>query len=186
MPALVHVLPLDQEVSFTLIALVSMAAAAGFLHALMTTLEIPARLSAGLCLLFAISPGVLVVLLRNARNVDATTLLVMCAAAYFIVRRRALALCVTVALGAFVRESAMFLIPFAYAVWAERWIDLRVAGRVLLVALPAVAIYATLRLAVPTVGRELVVGYGRASWPDARPSSRPVWTGGERRCAGFS
>jgi len=159
-PTLVHVLPFSHDVSFTLIALASAGAAAGFLYALMTSLETPPRVAAAAALLFAISPGVLVALLRNGRSVDPATLLAMSAAAYFVVRRRMVPLMIALACGALVRESAMFMIPFAYAVWAERWIDWPALRRVLLVSLPAIAIYVALRLSLPTVGSELVLGYG--------------------------
>ena len=61
--------------------------------------------------------------------------------------------------GVTVRESALFLIPFAYAVWAERPIDSRALRRVVAVGAPAVVAYAVIRLAVPTVAREQVLGY---------------------------
>lgn len=159
-PTLVHVLPFSHGASFTALAILSAGVAGGFLFALMRALATPARLAWALSLAFALSPVVLVAVLRNGRSVDPATLLVMCAAALFIVRRRPLALAVTLLLGAFVRESTMFLIPFAYAVWADRVVDLRAARRTLAVGLPAVAAYAALRAALPTVGRELVLGYG--------------------------
>lgn len=159
-PTVVHVLPFSHTASFTLLAIVCAGAAAGFLFALMRELSTPPGVAAALALLFAVSPGVLIVLLRDGRNTDAATLLVMCAAALFVVRRQPVALGVTLALGAFVRESAMFMIPFAYAVWAQRPVDAGEARRVLTLAAPAIAIYAALRLSLPTVGSDQVIGYG--------------------------
>jgi hypothetical protein len=83
----------------------------------------------------------------------------MLAGAIAIVDRRPLALGVIVLVGAFVRESALFLVPFAYAFWAERLWDPAVARRVLLLSLPGIAAYAALRLSLPTVAREQVIGY---------------------------
>ena len=54
----------------------------------------------------------------------------------------------------------MFLIPLAYAIWAERLIDVDALRRVAIVSAPAIAIYLALRLGIPTVGREQVAGYG--------------------------
>jgi hypothetical protein len=126
----------------------------------MRALGTPARLGAALAVAFAISPGVLIVLLRNGRNVDAATLLAMSAAALFAVRRRPLAFGVALLLGAFVRESALFMVPFAYAVWAQRPLDRRALRIVLAASAPAIAAYVALRLAIPTVGMDRVVGYG--------------------------
>jgi hypothetical protein len=69
------------------------------------------------------------------------------------------ALAVTLLVGAFVRESDLFLIPFAYAVWARSLLDTRALARVAAVGAPAVAAYLALRWAIPTVGREQVPGY---------------------------
>jgi hypothetical protein len=159
-PWLVHVSPLSHTTTFVVLAIASAAAAAGCLHALMVTLATPSRVAAVAAVAFAISPVVLVTLIRDGRGVDPETLLVMCAGALFVVRRQGALLCVTLLLGAFVRESALFLIPFAYAVWAQRWLDREALARVLAVALPAIVAYLALRLAIPTVGRSQVAGYG--------------------------
>ncbi|HYV15535.1 MAG TPA: hypothetical protein VE972_05915 [Conexibacter sp.] len=161
-PLVVHALPFAHRTSFVLLGLLCLGAAAGFLYALMRALELPAGASAVACVAFALCPGALVALLRNGRSVDPATLLVMCAAALFIVRRQPVALAVTLLLGAFVRESTLFMIPFAYAVWADRWLDRAALARVCLVAAPAVAAYLALRLAIPTVGRAQVVGYNES------------------------
>ena len=84
----------------------------------------------------------------------------MIAAVLFIIDERPRALAMTLAIGALTRESAMFLIPLAYAIWAERLIDVDALRRVAIVSAPAIAIYLALRLAIPTVGREQVAGYG--------------------------
>lgn len=160
-PLLVHVSPLGHEVSFTLLALLSTAGAAACLYALMTTLDVPGRLAAAASVAFAISPGILVALLRDGRSVDPATLLVMSAAALLIVKRRLLPLALVLAAGALVRESVLFMIPFAYAVWAQRWIDLNALRRAALVGLPAVTVYVAVRLSIPTIGQEQVVGYNQ-------------------------
>jgi len=62
--------------------------------------------------------------------------------------------------GALNRESALFLAPLAYALWAQRPYDRAALLRTLAVAAPALAAFVALRLALPTVGREQVPGYG--------------------------
>jgi asparagine N-glycosylation enzyme membrane subunit Stt3 len=83
----------------------------------------------------------------------------MFAGAIAIVARRPVVFGAVVLVGCFVREAALFLVPFAYAVWAERLWDPRAARQTVLAALPAVAAYAALRLSVPALHRERVLGY---------------------------
>jgi hypothetical protein len=97
--------------------------------------------------------------LRQGANVDPESVFVMLAGALAIVDRRPLVFGAILLVGITVRESALFLIPFAYAVWAERLVDWSAIGRVLAVSVPAIAGYAAIRLAVPTVAREQVLGY---------------------------
>jgi hypothetical protein len=157
---IVHVLPFSHTFSFSLLAWLATAISAGFLYVLVQRVGAPPALALGLALCLALSPPLLLVSLRQGRNVDAATVAVMIAAVLFMIDERPRALAVTLAIGALTRESAMFLIPLAYAVWAERLIDVDALKRVAIVSGPAIAIYVALRLAIPTVGRELVVGYG--------------------------
>ena len=159
-PTVVHVLPFGHTFSFSLLAWLATAIAAGFLYVLLERVGAPPWLALALALCLALSPPLLIVSLRQGRNVDAATVAVMVAAVLFMVDERPRALAITLAIGALTRESAMFLIPLAYAIWAQRLVDLDAAKRVALVAAPAVAIYVALRLALPTVGREQVAGYG--------------------------
>jgi hypothetical protein len=159
-PTIVHVLPFSHTFSFSLLAWLATGIAAGFLYVLVQRVGAPPPLALGLALCLALSPPLLIVSLRQGRNVDAATVAVMIAAVLFIIDERPRALAVTLAIGALTRESAMFLIPLAYAIWAERLIDVDAFKRVAIVSAPAIAIYVALRLFIPTVGRELVVGYG--------------------------
>lgn len=148
-PYLVHVLPFSDTLSFSLIAWLCSGAAGGFMYVLLRRLAAPARLSAGLAIALVLSPPLFVASLRQGRSTDPATVLAMVAATLFIVERRPVALAVTIALGALTRESAMFLIPLTYAMWAERPVDLAAARRVAAVSAPAVAIYVALRLGIP-------------------------------------
>jgi len=158
-PTLVHVMPFGQEFSFSLLAWLFTAGCASLTYLLLRRFEISKPFAAGLGLVFALCPTLFVASLRQGANVDPESVFVMLAGAIAIVDRRPFVLGVIVLVGVFVRESALFLVPFAYAVWAERLWDPRVAGRVLLLSLPGIAAYAALRLSLPTVARDQVIGY---------------------------
>src|SRR5437870_13388843 len=90
LPWLVHVLPFSHRVSFELLALIAIAAAGGTLYTLLRRFSVDRVLSAWLAIGFAVSPPLLVVLLRNGRRVDAAAVLVMTLGCLFIVRRQQL------------------------------------------------------------------------------------------------
>jgi hypothetical protein len=159
-PWLVHVLPFDHEVSFSVIAWLCSAGAGAMLFLLLERLGTSRRVAIALAFVLVLSPPLLVASLRQGRNPDPLTILVMVTGALFIVERRPKALAATMLIGALNRESALFLGPLAYAVWAERPWDRAVLLRVLALAAPAAAAFVALRFAIPTVGREQVPGYG--------------------------
>lgn len=161
-----HVLPLDHELAFSLLAWASTAACAGLAYVLLRRFAIRRWLSAGIAVTFALSPTLFVVSLRQGYNVDPESVLVMFAGTLAIVDRRPVVLGFVVLAGAFVRESALFLVPFAYAVWAERLVDPVAAVRTLAACAPGLVAHAALRLSLPTVGREQVLGY--RSWLGGR------------------
>lgn len=160
LPYLVHVLPFSHAFSWELLALTAAAAAGGALWSLLTELGTEPPLAACLSVGFTISPPLLVVLLRNGRGVDALAILVITLGCLFIVRRQRLALVLTLLVGTTVHESCLFLIPLAYAVWAQRPVD-RAALRdlALVAALPAL-VYLYLRSAIVAVGEGYQPGYG--------------------------
>ena len=158
-PLLVHVLPFSHDFSFAWLAWLSTVGCGALVYVLLRRFEIGKRLAFALGLCIAWCPTLFVVSLREGRNVDPESVLVMLAGAIAIVDRRRLAFAAILLVGAFVREAALFLIPFAYAIWAERPWDRRAARDALLASLPAVLAYAALRLTLPTVERENVLGY---------------------------
>jgi hypothetical protein len=151
-PTLVHLLPFSHDFSWSALAWLCTGASAGVAYALMRRFGAERWLAAGLALCLATCPPLLAASLRQGRGVDAESVLVMLAGGLAIAARRPLALGVIVLLGAFVRESSLFLVPFAYAFWAERPLDWRAAREVGAAAAPGVAVYVGLRLALPTVG----------------------------------
>jgi hypothetical protein len=159
-PWVVHVLPFDHDVSFSAIAWLCSGAAGATLFVLLERLGTSRRVAVALAFVLVLSPPLLVASLRQGRNPDPLTILVMVCGALFIVARCPKALAATMLIGALNRESALFLGPLAYAVWAGRPLDRAVFVRVLAVTTSALVAFMALRLTIPTVGREQVPGYG--------------------------
>jgi len=158
-PTLVHVLPFGHELSFSGLAWLFSAGCGALAYVLLRKFQLGKPLAAGIGFAFAICPTLFVVSLRQGAGVDPESVVVMFAGTLAIVDRRPLVLGVILLVGVFVRESTLFLIPFAYAVWANRLWDGPALLRVATVSLPALMAYTALRLAIPTVAREQVLGY---------------------------
>ena len=151
-PWLVHVLPFRQAVSWQLQALVLIAASGAALYVLLRTFDVSPWLAGGLAVGLAVSPTLLVVLLRHGRGIDPATTLVMMLGCLFIVRRQRFALALTMLIGVAVKETSLFLIPLAYAVWAERLVDVEALRDVALVSVAPIAGAVGLRLEISTKG----------------------------------
>jgi hypothetical protein len=149
-PTLVHVLPFSNELSFSLVAWLSTAACGTVAFVLMRRFGIRPWLAAALALCLVMCPQLFVVSLRQGRNVDPETMLVMLAGGLAIADRRPLALGLIIAVGATIRESALFLIPFAYAYWATSPVDTTALKRVAAAGVPGLAIYAAIRTGIST------------------------------------
>jgi hypothetical protein len=151
-PTLVHLSPLSNTLSFSLLAWIASAACGTVAYVLMRRFNAHPWLAAALALCLVVSPHLLLASIRQGRNVDPETVLVMLAGGLAIADRRPLALGVIVAIGATVRESALFLIPFAYAYWAAKPFDRPAAARAVAAGVPGLLIFLALRLSLPTVG----------------------------------
>jgi hypothetical protein len=157
-PTLVHLSPFGNTISFSLLAWLASAACGTVAYVSMRRFAIRPWLAAALALCLVLSPHLLLTSIRQGRNVDPETVLVMLAGGLAVADRRPLALGLIVAIGATVRESALFLIPFAYACWAARPVDRTAAKQAAAAGLPGLAVYVALRAGLPTVG----LGYGSA------------------------
>lgn len=163
-PWLVHVLPFSHTFSFTMLACVSLAATGAVLFTLLRMFDVGPRLSVALAVGLVLSPAALVVILRHGRNVDPESLLVLTVGTLFILRRQKLALGITMLIGVAVRESSLFLIPFAYAVWAQRPIDRQALKDVAIVsALPAI-LYLFMRTSIDARGKQWPGTFVTARW----------------------
>jgi hypothetical protein len=158
-PWLVHVLPFSHAASFTLLALLAIGAAGGAMYALLAQFDVDPRLALALTIGFALSPTLLVALPRHGRSVDPASILVMVLGCLFIVRRQRVALALTTLIGAGIHESSLFLIPLAYAVWAQRPLDREALRDTLLIALLPVIAYVVLRTSIDALGRQYEPGY---------------------------
>lgn len=159
LPYLVHILPFSHAFSWEALALVCAAAAGGALFALLREFAVGKALALGLAVGLTMSPPLLVVFLRNGREVDAAAILVLMLGSYFIVRRALVPLAMTLLVGATIHEACLFLIPLAYAVWAERPLDPAAARDLALVAVLPVIGYAYLRASIVAVGERYQPGY---------------------------
>ncbi len=159
LPYLVHILPFSQAFSWEALALVCAAGAGGALFALLREFEVGDELALGLAVGLTVSPPLLVIFLRNGREVDAAAILILILGSYLIVRRARVPLAVTMLAGATIHEACLFLIPLAYAVWAERPLDAAAARDVALVALVPVIGYVYLRSSIVAVGERYQPGY---------------------------
>lgn len=158
-PWLVHVLPFAHVTSFTIIALLAIGAAAAAMQELLGDFGVPRMVAAGLVVGFALSPTLLVVLVRHCRSIDPASVLVMVLGCLFIVRRQRAALLVTLVIGTGVRESTEFLIPFAYVVWARRPIDTDALRDVAITCILPAITYVLLRTQIDAVGKQYIPGY---------------------------
>ncbi len=158
-PWLVHVLPFSHVVSFTLIAWLAIAVSGAALYALLGEFDIVDRLGIPLAIGFVLSPPLLVVLIRHGRSIDPASILVMMLGTLFIVRRQKLALLITVLLGTTIRESSLFLIPFAYAVWARSPYDPQALRDTVVLAVAPLIAYVVLRTSISAAGRAYIPGY---------------------------
>jgi hypothetical protein len=180
-PWLVHALPFSQVVTFQLLALLAIAASGAALYVLTREFEVSARLAGALAVGFAVSPNLLVVLLRHGRSIDPASILVLVLGSLFIVRRQRVALALTIVIGVAVKETSLFLIPFAYAVWAQRLFDRQALRDVALISAGPIAAYLVLRTSISTIGSSYTPGYSGSFLKARIDVFRQVFTGVELR-----
>jgi hypothetical protein len=158
-PYLVHALPFSHAFSWEALALLAAAVAGGAMYALLREFDTEPWIATSLSIGFSVSPALLVVFLRNGLEVDAAAIMVITLGCLFIVRRQRLALALTLLAGSTVHESCLFLIPLAYAVWAERPIDRQALQDLAITAALPVALYIYLRQSIVAVGESYQPGY---------------------------
>lgn len=180
-PWLVHMLPFSQAFSFQLQALLCIAACGAAMYVLLRDFGTAPRLGVALAVALTISPNLLITVLRHGRSIDPAVTLVMVLGTLFIVRRNLLALTVTVLVGVAIKETSLFLLPFAYAVWARSPVDRFALRDTVLVALAPVAGYLALHAFITAVGSQYVPGYSGPFISARLHVLRQVFTGTEVR-----
>jgi hypothetical protein len=185
-PWLVHALPFSQVVSFQLLALLGIPASGAALYVLIRDFEVPAWLAAALAVGLALSPNLLVVLLRHGRSIDPAATLVMVLGCLFIVRRQKAELALTLLIGVAVKETSLFLIPFAYAVWAQQLLDRRALRDVALVAAAPIAGYIVLRASISAIGNVYTPGYSGSFLTVRLDVFRQAFSGTELRRVAYA
>jgi hypothetical protein len=161
-PWLVHLMPFRAIVSFTILGLLAVAVSAGALFALLRDFDVGERVAAGLSVGFTLSPVLWVVIIRHFISIDPASVMVMILGVLFIVRRQRLALLITLTIGAAVRESTMFLVPFTYLVWAERPLDRDALRDTALTCVLPVIVYGLIRTQIDAVDKQYIPGYSGA------------------------
>jgi hypothetical protein len=177
-PWLVHVLPFSHVVSFTGIAFLAIAVSGAALYELLDDFHVGSALAVGLVMGFVLSPTLLVVLVRHSRSIDPASILVMMLGCLFIVRRQRLAFAVTLLIGMAVRESSLFLIPFAYAIWAQRPVDREALRDVALTCLLPLVAYIVIRTSIDAVGKQYIPGYSGSFLQARLDFIRSAFSGG--------
>ena len=180
-PWLVHLLPFSQLVSFQLLALLAIGASGAAMYALLRDFDTARPLAVALAVGLAVSPNLLVVLLRHGRSIDPAATLVMILGTLFILRRERPALAVTILIGAAVKETSLFLIPFTYAVWARKPLDGAALRDTVLVAVAPVVGYVALRASITAVGSQYTPGYAGPFLTARLHVLREAFTGVELR-----
>ena len=151
-PLLTKALPLDVQTSFLLIAIVSVWMGGVAVYYLARRFRFShTHALIGLIMFFSLDWGPKFVLydfwLPDALGFLLLVLLVDCAAGGKAVQFGAL-----LALGATVKESTLFAAPLYYSLGARRAFDGRLALRLMLVVLPAVAVLIGVRSVIPQMG----------------------------------
>ena len=86
--------------------------------------------------------------------VDPLAMLIMTAAIYALCVRKNFLFFVLLILGVTVKESVIFVAPLYYSLNAKKVIDFRLAGRNLLMVLPAVGVLLAIRWTIPQLGSD--------------------------------
>lgn len=159
LPYLVHILPFGHNFSWQLLALLGAGAGGGVLFALLREFEFRPGLCLGLAVGFTVSPTLWVVLLRNGKELDTAIVFVIVLGSLFIVRHNRIGLALTLLVGLTIHEACLFLVPFAYAVWARRPFDKAALRDVAVVGLVPIGLYLYLRSTIVAVGEGYQPGY---------------------------
>lgn len=145
-PLLVHLLPVDPLVGFSVVALVSLALIVPLLRMYLRALGLQRTGAALGAVLFLCGAGV-VIALHNPLYVEPLTWLFLVLALLGVAKRNAYLFTASLAVGTLNKEAVLFVLPLWYTETACKFVDWRALRKTALLALPALVTFLAPRLA---------------------------------------
>jgi hypothetical protein len=153
-PMIAGLLPFDLQWNFLLISAVSVWLTAILMYYIARSFEFDQSTAlVGMVLFFSLGFATKVPL-KYFWLVDPLATMIMTAAIYALCIKKNLWFLVLLTLGVTVKESVIFVAPLYYSLNTKKVIDFKLAGRTLLIVLPAVAILLTIRWIIPQLGND--------------------------------
>ncbi len=153
-PLLAGVMPFDLQTNFLLITLASLWLTGITLYYLARRFDLPRDVALMAPLLFFSLGWATKFVVYDFWLADAWSGLMLAATIWAIRARKDALYVVLLVLGVLVKEPLMCVPPLYYTLHTRRWLDLRLAGRALVLALPAVATFVAVRLAIPNLNND--------------------------------
>lgn len=148
-PVVAGALPVDTETGFLAITLITFWLTGIVLYLLLRTYNLAPTLALVGMLLFYATGWAAGFLVTFFVQLETPTFLAIVLAIYCARTRRDALFMVIVALGVATKESALFALPLYYTLNATRLIDVKLAARTVLLALPALLVLFAIRWSIP-------------------------------------
>jgi len=163
-PLLARALPSDLQTSFFIIAFLSTWATAVTVYYLSKASGFQRGYALVGMLMFYSLGWATKSVLRDFWLPDALSYLLITLSIYFILVKKDVEFLAVLTLGVLVKETILFVAPLYYSLNTDRYVDRRLLLRSLLLILPALALFASIRLLIPSVNEfgywENVLNYG--------------------------
>lgn len=161
-PTLAWLLPIGTQSSFYLLTLLFLWGTGVVLYLVLRELgEDRFYALAGVALFYSLNWGAKF-LLYDFWLVDPALFFAGTLAVYAALRGNSMGTAAAIALGVTAKETAVFLLPLCYGIWAKRFVDLRAVRRILIVAIVPIAVFVLLHVFVPATGSFDIVAFFRA------------------------
>jgi len=160
-PTLAWILPMGTQSSFYLLTLLFLWGTGVLLYLVLRELgENRFYALAGVVLFFSLNWGAKF-LVHDFWLVDPALFFAGAVSVYAALRGNSVGTAAAIALGVAAKETAVFLLPLCYGIWAQRLVDLRAIRRILRVAIVPIAVFVLLRVFVPASGSFDVAAFFR-------------------------
>lgn len=160
-PTLAWILPIETQSSFYLLTLLFLWGTGIVLYLVLRELgENRFYALAGVALFYALNWGAKF-LLYDFWLVDPALFLAGTLSVYAALRGSIVGTAAAITLGVTAKETAVFLLPLCYGIWAQRLVDLRAIRKILVVAIVPIAVFVLLRVFVPASGSFDIVAFFR-------------------------